>query len=429
MNSHNETGAVPGTLDQSFADAGIYHLKAERLPGRLWGVKALHGSVPERLYFTGSVGSVHARYVLGYLLPDGTLGRDFGEAGLAIGDFRPNANSSGQSITLLDDGAILVHGWTRNSVPALRRFSSNGAVDTDFGSAGTVVLEYPKTTEPQLTTSNAKQTGEPSTNAFALSDGRILVVVTYSIAHLADTAAFIFRLNSNGSLDTDFNGTGYVQVIHPIGRPEDLKLRSGLIDPDGNIVVCGSLEREAGKPEALLARYKSDGSLDTDFGTQGFVLYSQSPLGFANLDAVIFQPDKRLLAIGSTQEYQGVLISLEADGKANIQFNGGQPLLTRLDDNATWWKAAAMQTDGKIIVIGRTYVQEPSASVIVRLLSDGQLDRAFNGRGWWSTNERGWYFHNLSLQSDGKIVVAGKHNQEGAVLRFNGGNLSNALHD
>lgn len=424
MISLDKTNTIPGTLDQSFAHEGVYRLQAPS-PARFFGVRTRQGFVPERLYFTGSVRTVHSSYVLGCLLPDGTLDIKFAKEGLAIDDFLPNANSAGQSISLLDDGTILLHGWTRNSVPVLIRFDNNGTVDTTFGTAGMVVLEKPPLHSRQSTLIR-NEGGQASASVMALADGKILVIVTY-VAPFTENATFIFRLNSNGSRDEDFNGTGFVQVVHPGGKPADIYLRGGLVDPDGNIVVCGSLEPEVDIPQALFVRYKSDGSRDTDFGEEGFVIYPESSLGFASLDRVILQADNRLLGIGSTQNHGGLLISLELNGKADPDFNNGQPLITRLGSQDTHWTTAAMQTDGKIIVIGRTYAQDQSASVVVRLLKDGQLDTGFNARGWWSTETPGWNFQDVTMQSDGKIVIAGNNNQDGVVLRFNGGDLPEVL--
>lgn len=424
MISLGKTNTIPGTLDQSFANEGVYRLQSPS-PARFFGVRTRQGFVPERLYFTGSVRTAHSSYVLGCLLPDGTLDSKFAKEGLAIADFLPNANSAGQSVSLLDDGTILLHGWTRNSVPVLIRYDNNGAVDTTFGTAGMVVLEKPTSHsgKPTLITTEG---GQSSANVMVLANGKILVAVTY-VAPFTDKATYIFLLNSNGSPDKEFNGTGLVPVVHPGGKPADLYLRSGLVDPQGNIVVCGSLEPEVDKPQALFARYKPDGRPDTDFGEDGFVICSESSLGFTSLERVIVQPDNRLLGIGSTKNHGGLLISLELNGNANPEFNDGQPLTTRLGSQDTHWTAAAMQTDGKIIVVGGTYAQAQSASVVVRLLKDGQLDTGFNARGWWSTEAPGWNFQDVTMQSDGKIVIAGNNNQDGVVLRFNGGDLPEVL--
>ncbi|TMU81693.1 hypothetical protein FGA82_05800 [Pseudomonas fluorescens] len=418
-------------LDKGFADNGIYHLNHPVL-GRqtiLHDVKAQYCASVNRLYFTGRgfSGVTYPPYLLGCLKPDGTPDPDFGDNGITSGNFNERTESVGTSLTVLDDGKILLTGWVYGiSAPALARFFANGKRDTGFGIDGYVILRRPaSSTDQHLTGTTDKNASQDfSTSVTPLADGKILVVSTYVVTHQTDTLAYLFLLNSDGSFDTSFNGTGYVKVIYPGADPAQVKLHSAFVDQDGTFVVAGSLGSDPDRRVPLMARYARDGKLVPGFGTGGFFTPEQPLLTSAKFDTVIAQPNNRLLGIGSTSDGQGLLISLEADGKYNIQFNGAKPLLTRLGDNITSWRSGVMQPDGKIVLCGAIRpADESSPGVVARLLDNGSPDTTFHERGWISTGVDGvTNFNALTLQKDGKIVVAGfryaDENIQGLILRY-----------
>jgi uncharacterized delta-60 repeat protein len=99
----------------------------------------------------------------------------------------------------------------------------------------------------------------------------------------------VVRYNSNGSLDTSFDGDGKVTT--------DLSLNdvaySAQIQPDGKIVVAG--ESESGQKFSI-ARYNTGGSLDQSFGSGGKVI-TDTP-GSSGARSLVIQSDGRILAAG-----------------------------------------------------------------------------------------------------------------------------------
>ena len=87
-------------------------------------------------------------------------------------------------------------------------------------------------------------------------DGKI-VVAEFALDGngLADFA--VLRYNTNGSLDTTFNGTG--KVTTNFGTGDDYA-ESVMLQTDGKIVVAGSA-KIAGTFDFALARYNANGSL------------------------------------------------------------------------------------------------------------------------------------------------------------------------
>lgn len=425
MNHSSQTSQRAGMLDEDFADAGVFRLTLAPLgrESRMAGIRADNTS--SHLYFAGRAGSAFNDrvYVLGRLTLDGKLDPTFGQEGIASGSFIVRTESAGQSVVCLSDAKTLLLGKSSTRTPALARFTREGILDSTFGDQGYVILRRPEGADEQAASASLGGEQASSGSIVLLNDGKILVVHTYVITHEADTRAFLYVLNSDGSLDTSFNHKGYVQVLYPGAAPADVKVRNGLIDQDGKLVICGALESRSGTSAPLFARYLSDGNLDPHFGNDGFVIASVP--GSAILECVIQQPNNRLLGIGRT-DTEGLLISLEPDGRANIQFNRGQPLLTRLENSPTYWRSAVMQPDGKIVLTGK-YQQfdKQSPAVLARMLSDGSFDPSFGDVGWVGTSFDGvTVFYSLTLQADGKIVVAALNhsdaNDQGWLLRYHG---------
>ncbi|MBR7199109.1 delta-60 repeat domain-containing protein [Pseudomonas sp. 14A] len=438
MHSQQQSTQAPIAPDPSFNGTGIWHPQDVRpLPLLIFGVAAQSVAKEGYVYFTGEAyGGLPGRvYVLGRLKPDGTLDREFAKAtdGLAHGNFAPNSDSAGYSIKLLDDGKILLVGRAGyRSMPALGRFNGDGTLDTTFGPDGDgyVVLRRPEAW-PQPSARENEQESDFSTCVEPMANGKILIVYNYIVTHTADTRAFIFVLNSDGTPDTAFNETGHLQVIEPGSSPDSVELTSGLIDDIGNVVVCGRLTVDRKPAGIFFARYTAEGILDESFNDTGVRLFNSPELSEAELTSLVRQTNNRLLGVGHTSDRLGLLISLEPDGKDNIQFNGGKPLLIRLENYRTRWRTAVMQPDGKILLMGAITSPEPPPSpsqsygVLARLLSDGNKDDDFNAGSFWVKARASSILTSLALQEDGKIIIGGFEHSAGLdkalVMRFHSG--------
>jgi uncharacterized delta-60 repeat protein len=414
---------LSGTLDPAFGKNGMILLD---LDGAISAtIKGLSVATDGKIYFTGSYIAIErAGYVLGRLNADGSPDPTFGTNGLVIDSFADQPDSLGNAITLLENGSILLLASTRVDqypayVPALARYNHSGSLDPDFGTGGKVIIDTPLPSGiAQLGQTAMTTTSQGSDIAQVLPDGKILIC-TYR-----PRVGAIFRLQSNGALDLSFNGVGYITLSHPDAPDQPVLIGNVLLQADGKYLGCGSFN---GSRNAFVARYNTDGSLDRTFGKEGFVLVASSPpddkrLSFAQMR---LQPNRRILAIGNviSSPSEGMLVSLEPDGSANIQFNGARPVYTRLDNKQTGWVGAAMQTDGKIVVAGA--VQGSSAiqfdGVVARFQSNGALDPAFNGSGWTHTDfdESVDGVTAMTLQTDNKTLVAVDYQpQKPAILRY-----------
>lgn len=186
--------------------------------------------------------------------------------------------------------------------------------------------------------------------------------------------------------------------------------------PDGRLLVGG----EAGQAyfpylrDMLLARFASDGTLDATFGTDGVVL---TPVGTRRsiVRSVLLQPDGKVVVAGTLDDrYPGadiVLARHEADGALDATFGVGGLLTLDLGGTDRAW-GAALQPDGAIVVVGTTEDDDlPGGQdgVVLRVDDTGALDPSFGTGGIVLLDQAGRLdeLQNLLLEPGGRIVVTG----------------------
>jgi uncharacterized delta-60 repeat protein len=253
------------------------------------------------------------------------------------------------------------------------------------------------------------------------ADGKIVVAGTSAIGFAYDFA--VVRYNSDGSLDTTFNGTG--KVITDIGGTNDQGF-SVAIQADGKIVVAG-LSAINSLNDFAIVRYNSDGSLDTSFNGTGKVT---TPIGSGDDMAfsVALQDDGKIIAAGQSltgSYYDFAVVRYNSDGSLDTSFNGTGKVTTAIGSADDHGNCVAIQGDGKIVVAGTSFIGSSNDFAVVRYNSDGSLDAAFNGTGKVTTDITGLdYASSVALQGDGKIVVAGGtsdgSNYDFALVRYLG---------
>lgn len=187
------------------------------------------------------------------------------------------------------------------------------------------------------------------------------------------------------------------------------------IDSDGKILVGGQFSEIAGMPRDRLARLNLDGTLDTSFMDTGMT--SPSPI-FPRANSVAVQTDDKILITGVFQTVGGVerrgIARLNPDGTVDTSFVPGGAWGSRGHRTAT-------QADGKILAGGHRDFSIPGGTRygLVRLLSDGSLDAAFQDPGIEHTNPNSLVVDAIVIQSDGKIIFGGSFTTVGGVGRSN----------
>jgi len=235
--------------------------------------------------------------------------------------------------------------------------------------------------------------------------------------------------SQSGTLDNTF-GTGGI-VTTTIGSSY-ASGRSIAIQSDGKIVVAGYYSNGSNYDFALV-RYNSNGILDATFGTNGIV---STPIGSFddNGNSVVIQNDGKIIVVGYSNNGTNndfVVVRYNSNGVLDNNFGTGGKITTDFGSTNDYAYSVAIQSDGKIIVAGKSS-NGAYAFAIARYNIDGSLDNTFGTGGKLTTffgsgNAEGY---SVAIQSDGKIVVAGSSyngtNFDFALVRYNSnGTLDN----
>ncbi|MCB9248520.1 MAG: hypothetical protein H6613_08225 [Ignavibacteriales bacterium] len=97
------------------------------------------------------------------------------------------------------------------------------------------------------------------------------------------------------------------------------------------------------------------------------------------------------------------------DGALDPTFGSSGIVTTSVGTEIHTAKSIAIQSDGKILVVGSSENVSNSDFLVVRYNSDGTLDNSFGSAGKVTIDFGSGYdvAQSLVIQSDGKIIVAG----------------------
>lgn len=264
-----------GSLDTSF-DPGT---------GADGTVKATAVQTDGDIIIGGTFSNVNgtARNQVARLNPNGSLDTTFNPSGSA-------ANGFVYALAVQADGKITIGGsfTTYNSVGRIRvaRLNTDGSLDTTFnpGTGANNLVEtmavqangkliiggdftsYNGTTRNSIARLNLDgsldTTFDPGLGANNIvltatvqTDGRIIIGGLFT-SYNGTPRNFVARLNTDGSLDTNFN---------PGGTGPDAIVYTTALQPDGKIIIGGNLTSYNGTARKFVARLNTDGSLDTSF--------------------------------------------------------------------------------------------------------------------------------------------------------------------
>ena len=199
------------------------------------------------------------------------------------------------------------------------------------------------------------------------ADGKILVSGATFVKYSSYDFA-LARYNSDGSLDTTFSGDG--KVTTDFGEGDDHGY-SVVMQPDGKIIVAGFAFNYSG--DFVLARYNADGTLDTTFSDDGKVVtdFGGDDYGFS----VVIQPDGKIIVAG-LRSFDFAVARYNSDGTLDKTFFGDGKVTTDFG-GGDFGYSVVMQADGKIVVAGASWASDNISSAdfaLARFNSDGSLD-------------------------------------------------------
>lgn len=348
-----------------------------------------------------------------------------GVVNISLGD----GNDFGTAVAEQTDGKVLVAGYHEEGTSTnmvVLRVNADGTLDQSFGTAD-------DGTENGIVNLSLGDGDDIARDIAVQTDGKI-VIAGDSVTADGSANIIVARLNSDGSVDESFgqsdDGTPNGFVASSLGNGDDTANALAL-QADGKIVVAGNRIAEDGSSNMIIARYDAAGSPDVMFGASGD---DGTPEGFVNLSLgegndvardIAVQADGKIAIAGDSVTADGssnfVLARLNANGTPDDSFGvaeDGTPngfVSTSLGEGNDFATGLAVQSDGKLLIGG--YHQEGSSTniAIARYEANGELDQTFgvaddgteNGIVNISLGDGDDMANAVALQGDKLIIAAG----------------------
>ena len=329
-----------------------------------------------------------------------------------------------------------------------------GSLDPSFGDGGVVTRSLGSGEDPFI-------------GAIAVQpDGKIIVA---GGSPPGDHGLLLARYLRDGSLDPSFGDGGYVETPY---KGTWAFGHAIALEPHGRIVVAGASYQgdyqgdDQVLSEFTLARYNSDGSLDTSFGTDGItdtVIPEQqqpnacAPYSSATVNALAVLPSGDILAAGGSEwndgcdshsptyssfalarytssgsldptfgnagiaqttshaaigvglavQPNGEVVASEGNALDGYTANGSLDIAFNLDPKLQSVDAVTLQ-NGNIVVAGLSPAKHRAAHslVVARYKPSGRLDSTFGTHGQVEIKRvKGLLPSAILAQSDGKLVI------------------------
>lgn len=344
-----------GDLDATFGSGGVV---TSPFGSTSSSISALALQPDGKIIAAGFTGQA---YAIARYNTDGSLDQSFGSGGTVVID----SPGSAHSVALEPDGDIIVVGDrnTGTDDTLVVQLTSHGALDPGFGANGEEIL-------------NLGGGGSVAIDAAGTVYVAGDLYGTYNVA----------RLNADGSVDTTFGKNGIASLpaqpfsngnLHDIALQADGKI---VLGGSGGIMIAGPGGVPTAVPDFAVVRFNSDGTPDTAFGTGGVV--QTTFRGLDNADAMAIQADGKILLAGESGRPSGAGYDLamaryNSDGTLDSTFGSGGKVLDSLGSDYTMISDLFVEPGGKIVATG----QANDSSALFRFNSDGSLDSSFGNQG------------------------------------------------
>ena len=390
--------------------------------------------------------------------PDPSFGPGSLNFGIIPSDSFANGLDNYGGLGLTPGGRIILAGDTAAAGIndfALGRLRGNGVVDTSFG-------------DPLNHVSVGDIFGDDEIGAIAVGPGGSTFIATDSESGAVHRIG-VAKVDASGSFDNGFDGDGrttttigndalaravavqkdgkvVVAGSGDVGGSTDLAvvryLPSGLPDPafgggdgiatshigsstlafdvaiqkDGKIVVAGGRSLGASTDsEAIVARFRANGTLDPSFGSGGKAHLDVGKISFAFGLAVGSRGKVVLAGVGGSggSSLSGFVARLTRAGKRDHGFGGGDGVTrSKLRQGFAYVTDVALQRNGKIVVagFGGDVPGVIGGTLLGRFTADGRVDKGFADRGsrLFLLGASGFAFIRVAIQPNGRIVVGGR---------------------
>ena len=379
-----------GTLDSSFNKDGIIN-KPE---GRAYAVAVQ----PDGKIIAGGSSFTLVRYTTA-----GYIDKSFGVNGIATAFSSSDAIVS--SFVIKPSGKIIAAGTDGKNF-AIAKFNADGTLDSSFGNKGTV-------------STNFLGAFDEAYSVAVQPDNKIVAAGLATDPQGSDLSRIaVARYNPDGSLDSSFNYDGKVSK-HAPGNGFD-GCQSIILQPGGKIVCVGNSYPFSTRYDFTLVRFKSNGEIDSSFGTDGFTI-SDFFVDWDLAAAAAVQSDGKIVVAGQTYsltgDYKLILARYTKNGKLDSSFGTNGSVITNFNTSFAIGNGIAIQDDDKILIAANV---DDFNFAVARFTKNGKIDNSFNNNGYVAVDLGSNQFaYALTIQANGKIVAAGTANGNFVVARFN----------
>ncbi len=279
---------------------------------------------------------------------------------------------------------------------AVAKLTSSGVLDTNFGNGGIQQITTPGSYTNEI-------------NDIMVSGDNILVTGGDSVydSDTDDTTDNVYLATLNGS-------TGALSVTTTAAQSGDVwsaldsTVEGSAIgkQADGKIIVAGTADEDG----VILARYNTNGTLDTTFGTNGkaaFTMFDEAQ------DIAIDSNDKIVVLKDGSLEVARIL----ADGSALDSTFGEGGVVEIEGSNYPSGSELKIASDGTIWVVGRDDYAEDRAFNIVKISANGTPDANFVSRATYTVSGEAVVLDGAISVYDGELSDSNNDDGfEGATL-------------
>ncbi|PKL15578.1 MAG: hypothetical protein CVV49_20685 [Spirochaetae bacterium HGW-Spirochaetae-5] len=295
----------------------------------------------------------------------------FGLNGVTITNIN-NCNNILKAIIIQPDDKIIAAGSNNtngaNEDFIIVRYNKDGTLDASFGTGGYSTYEKSGTDDELVAVT-------------LLPDGRIITCGYNRVPYSVDYKQMIVCYNSDGSINEDFGINGIINNVP--GIIYDVKALA-----DGNFLVCGYNLSGLGWNNAFVAKYKPDGTLNTDFnntGSRSFIMtgYTTSNCAYS----ISIYSDKIFVAGKGQTELNGGTVSiikcLNMNGTDDTMFGAESLVIVDVrpgfDD---YFNKIVVSSNNKIYVTSYRYVYPAHTNFNVMCYNlNGSIDTTFGTDG------------------------------------------------
>jgi uncharacterized delta-60 repeat protein len=334
-----------------------------------------------KLYVSGNYvqGGKKYLFIRAYNLNDDSVDTSFGTNGTA--SYAVTQDVFPVKMALQSDGKIVVLAFHDDVTTGayIIRYNTDGTLDNSYANQGTLSLD-----------------GDYTEDFFLDSSDNLIAHISYDIDSTNPSEKLVKFSSNNGS------------VISSVSTVDNAYSIIGAL-ADGKILLLNSKNEDFN-----FARYLSSGSIDTNYGSEGKVVVDFNDQIEYAMDIVV-QPDGKVVVAGVSSN--GVnddffVARYNHDGSLDNSFANHGKVTTDFQGSNDIARAVALQSDGKIVVVGYTDVDTHKDIAIARYNTNGTLDTSFDsdGKVWSNLENNDTLAVTLVIDSSGNIIVGGTIN-------------------